>query len=54
MKIGGSTIVSVYEMLRLRGIDAGVPKLPFYPLDQKRREQIRQALEDLKMLEGNE
>jgi len=53
MKIGGSTIISVYEMLRLRGIDAGVPRLPFFPLDQKRREQIRRALEDLKMLEEN-
>lgn len=53
MKMGGSTIVSVYEMLRLRGIDAGVPKLPFYPLGQEKREQIRRALEDLKMLEGN-
>lgn len=54
MRIGGSTIVSIYEMLRLRGIDAGIPRLPFYPLDQKRRRQIRQVLEDLNMLEDEQ
>ena len=50
MKMAGSTIVSVYEMLRMRGIDAGVPKSPFRLTDEVTRGNMRKELEKLGML----
>jgi len=50
MHIGGSTIVAVYEMLRMRGINAGLPKPPYYPLNKKMREEMHNALKDMAMV----
>lgn len=50
MKMAGSTIVSVYEMLRMRGINAGMPKSPFRLVDETTRESIRTELQKLEML----
>lgn len=50
MKIAGATIVSVYEMLKMRGINAGLPKSPFRPVDESTREIIREELQKLQML----
>ena len=46
MRMGGSTVVSVYEMLRLRGIDAGVPKAPFQLYDDATRGKLADALKE--------
>ncbi|MEA1963527.1 MAG: dihydrodipicolinate synthase family protein [Candidatus Aerophobetes bacterium] len=50
MKMAGSTIVSVYEMLRMRGIDAGMPKSPFRLVDEVTRKSIQKELQKLEML----
>jgi len=50
MKIAGATIVSVYEMLKMRGIDAGLPKSPFRLVDEATREHMKKELQELQML----
>lgn len=46
MRMGGSTVVSVYEMLRLRGIDAGIPLEPFQLYDDATRRKLGDALRE--------
>ena len=50
MKIAGATIVSVYEMLKMRGIDPGLPKSPFRLVDEATREHMKKELQELQML----
>lgn len=45
-----ATIVSVYEMLRMRGFDAGMPKAPFRLVDEATRKSMRKALQEIEML----
>jgi len=41
------TLVVCYEILRLRGIDPGQPRLPFHFVDDDTRQNIRESLIDL-------
>jgi len=46
-KKGGSNLVTVQEMLKVRGIDAGYPRLPFKPLSPAKRDEVVNAIESL-------
>jgi 4-hydroxy-tetrahydrodipicolinate synthase len=50
MKMAGSTVVACYELLRIRGIDPGMPKAPFHSVDEATRERMREALEKLELI----
>ena len=44
------SICAVYAMLKMRGIEAGVPKLPFAPVSEQEYDQIRNSLRRLGVL----
>ncbi|MCR4425203.1 MAG: dihydrodipicolinate synthase family protein, partial [Firmicutes bacterium] len=44
MKIG-PTIPTCHAMLELRGIKAGLPKMPFLPLDAEQKAKVKAAME---------
>lgn len=41
------TLVVCYELLRMRGVNAGYPRLPFHLVDEKTRERIRTSIKNL-------
>lgn len=45
-----SSIAAIYEFLRFRGIDPGLPKEPYLPIDSNEKKQIFQKLEKFKYL----
>lgn len=45
-----ATLVVCYEVLKMRGIDAGFPRRPYLPLDQKTRGKIEQAFKGMELL----
>jgi len=46
----GSTLVVCYEVLRLRGINAGIPRLPYLPLDGETAKRVKLGFEKLGLL----
>ncbi len=44
----GPSVPTAYEILHLRGIDAGYPRRPMLRLDADTREKVRQAMDDLR------
>jgi dihydrodipicolinate synthase/N-acetylneuraminate lyase len=43
----GPTLVVCYEILRMRGVNSGQPRLPFHLLDDGTRQRIRTSLKEL-------
>ena len=41
------TLVVCYEVLRMRGINAGFPRLPYSMLDEAKRQSIKQAFSEM-------
>lgn len=46
----GLTVPTCHAILELRGVDAGVPRLPFTPLPLETVQKVKAALQDLKLL----
>ena len=45
MHLGGANLVTVQELLKLQGINAGWPRLPFQPLSSDKLAQVQKALD---------
>ena len=43
----GSTIPLVYTLMKLRGVDAGLPRKPFIPLPEELKHDLKALLEEL-------
>jgi dihydrodipicolinate synthase/N-acetylneuraminate lyase len=43
----GSGIVGVHEMLKMRGLDGGLPQPPYYPVDEKIRREMQESLKEM-------
>lgn len=46
----GPTIPICHSILKMRGVDAGVPKLPFLPVPDELQQKIRVALAELNLI----
>jgi len=46
----GLTVPTCHAVLELRGIDAGVPRLPFTPVLPEIKQKVKAALQELKLL----
>ena len=46
----GLTVPTCHAVLELRGVDAGVPRLPFTPVSAEIKQKVKAALQDLKLL----
>jgi dihydrodipicolinate synthase/N-acetylneuraminate lyase len=46
----GLTVPTCHAVLELRGVDAGVPRLPFTPVSAEIKQKVKSALQELKLL----
>ncbi|NLE94406.1 MAG: dihydrodipicolinate synthase family protein [Dehalococcoidia bacterium] len=46
----GLTVPTCHAVLELRGVDAGVPRLPFVPVSAEIKEKVKAALKEVKLL----
>ena len=46
----GLTVPTCHAVLELRGVDAGVPRLPFVPVSAEIKQKVKAALQELKLL----
>lgn len=46
----GPTVPIMYEILKMRGIDAGYPRLPYIDIDEELKERIKKGLQELGLL----
>jgi len=46
----GPTVPTCHAILKMRGIDAGYPRLPFTPLSTETEKRVKDALQKLKLL----
>jgi len=46
----GLTVPTCHAVLELRGVDAGVPRLPFVPVSAEIKEKVKAALKDIDLL----
>jgi len=46
----GLTVPTCHAVLELRGVDAGVPRLPFVPVSAEVKEKVKAALKEIKLL----
>jgi dihydrodipicolinate synthase/N-acetylneuraminate lyase len=46
----GPTVPIMYEILKMRGIDAGYPRLPYIDIDEELKERTKKGLQELGLL----
>jgi len=46
----GPTLVTCYDVLKMRGVNAGYPRLPYTPLPEELRDKVKKAFIEIGLL----